>query len=59
MLHDFKVKKDPTKKNGYYCVLQNPFNPEHDTKVIFGGSVEIVQRKIIRQYKKFEESAKL
>lgn len=52
--HMFKVKPDPTQRNKYYCVMQNPFKDYHDTKVIFGGSYEIVERKIERQYKKFK-----
>lgn len=56
----FNIKKDPTRKNIYYCVMQNPFVNYYSTKVIFGGSEDIVKQKINKQYKKFEEeSAKL
>jgi len=56
--HFFSIKRDITQKIKWYCVMQNPFSSYHDTKVIYGGSVEIVRRKIERQFKKFKESAK-
>lgn len=49
----FKIKKETFYKQRFYCVMQNPFNPDYDTKVLYGGSVEIVQRKIQIQYKKW------
>jgi hypothetical protein len=55
--HVFKIKPDCTTRNKYYCVMQNPFNIKYDTKVITGGSEEIVQRKIKRQYEKFRKEA--
>lgn len=54
----FSIKQDNTQKNKWYCVMQNPFTKVHDTKVIYGGSVEIVRRKIESQFKKLKESAK-
>ncbi|WP_352420760.1 hypothetical protein [Proteiniborus sp.] len=55
----FNIKPDTTTRNKYYCVMQNPFNQDHDTKVIYGGTEEIVKRKIRKQYEKFKrESAK-
>lgn len=50
---NYKIKPDPTQKNKYYCVLQNPTVEYHDAKVIYGGSPEIVQRKIDKQLKKW------
>jgi hypothetical protein len=47
----FKIHPDLTvKQERYYCVMQNPFNPEYDTKVINGGTVQIMQNKIRRRY---------
>ena len=57
-IYFFSIKQDNTTKNKWYCAMQNPFRKEYDTKVIYGGSVEIVRRKIDRQFKKFKESAK-
>ena len=51
---DHKIQQDMTQKNKWYCVLQNPNVDYHDTKGIFGGSIEIVERKIGRQLKKWE-----
>ncbi len=53
-LYTFKVKPDKSRKNKFYCVMQNPFNSNHDTKVIYGGSEDIVCRKIIKQYEKLK-----
>lgn len=50
---NYKIKPDPTQKNKYYCVLQNPTVEYYGTKVIYGGSPEIVQRKIDKQLKKW------
>lgn len=50
---NYKIKPDNTQKNKYYCVLQNPTVEYYDTKVIYGGSPEIVQRKIDKQLKKW------
>jgi hypothetical protein len=52
--HKFKIKPDLTAKNKFYCVMQNPFTDRHDTKVLFGGSQDIVSRKIDKQYKIFK-----
>ena len=55
----FNIKPDTTTKNRYYCVMVNPFSTSYDSKVIYGTSEEIVQRKIKKQYDKFKkESAK-
>lgn len=55
----FSIKPDTTTKNRYYCVMINPFSTSYDSKVIYGTSEEIVQRKIKKQYDKFKrESAK-
>ena len=50
---DYKIKPDSTQSNKWYCVLKNPTVDYYDTKVIFGGSPEIVERKIQRQLKKW------
>lgn len=52
--HVFIIKPDRTQKDKYYCVMQNPFNKAHDTKVLYGGSYGVVERKINRQYKKLK-----
>ena len=54
----FKIHPGITTKNKHYCVMQNPFSTYHDTKVLYGGSVEVVKREILNQFKKFKESAK-
>lgn len=50
----FKIKQDPTQRNKHYCVMQNPFNQSHDTKILYGGSIGVVERKIKKQYKKLK-----
>ncbi|HZK58068.1 MAG TPA: hypothetical protein VFD17_07140 [Clostridia bacterium] len=59
MIHEgfeFKIKPDLTVKGSrFYCVMQNPFTDEHDTRVLFGGSIGIVERKIIKQFEKFRK----
>lgn len=48
------IQRDKTSRTEkYYCVLQNPLVNDHDTKVIYGGSPEIVKRKIDKQLKKW------
>ena len=54
---NYKIKPDLTQKNKYYCVLQNPTVDYHDTKVIFGGSPEIVERKVQQQLKKWGDQS--
>ncbi len=54
---NYKIKPDLTQKNKYYCVLQNPTVDYHDTKVIFGGSPEIVERKVQKQLKKWGDQS--
>ena len=51
----YSIKKDKTSKSKWYCVLQNPFVDHYQTVVIFGGSPEIVERKIKKQLKKWEK----
>lgn len=48
------IKPDPTRRNWFYSVMQNPFKDYHDTRVIYGSSYEIVERKLNRQYTKFK-----
>ena len=50
----YTIKPDPTRRNWFYSVMQNPFKDYHDTEVIYGGSYEIVERKLNRQYIKFK-----
>lgn len=52
--HVFTIKPDPTTRNKYYSVMVNPFKDYYDSKVLYGGSYEIVERKIIKQYEKFK-----
>lgn len=52
MVYYFEIKRDTTTRDKWYCVMQNPFKDTRDTKVIFGGSPEIVGRKIEREIKK-------
>lgn len=50
----YSIKRDNTSKTEkYYCVLQNPLVTYWETKVIYGGSYEIVKRKIDKQLKKW------
>jgi len=50
-----KINRDVTvKKPWYYAVVQNPTVTHHDTKVIYGSTPEVVERKIIKQMKKWE-----
>lgn len=49
----YQIKKDPTRRNKYYCVMQNPFRVEYDTAVLCARSVNALKNKINRQYKKF------
>lgn len=48
-----EIKPDKTSVNKWYVVLHNPNVEYRDVKVIYGGSVEIVERKIKRQLKKW------
>ena len=54
----YTIKKDKTNKNKWYGVLKNPFVDYYDTKVIFGGSPKIVERKIKKQLKKWRYKMK-
>ena len=49
----YTIKKDKTSKSKWYCVLQNPYVNGYETKVIFGSSPEIVERKVLKQLKKW------
>lgn len=50
---NYEIKPDKTTKNKWYCVLKNPNVGFYDTKVIWGGSPNIVERKITRQLLKW------
>lgn len=50
----FTIKPDPTTRNKYYSVMVNPFKDYRDSKVLYGGSYEIVERKIKREFKKLK-----
>ena len=53
-MSNYSIKRDNTSKaEKYYCVLQNPLVSHWETKVINGGSAEIVKRKIDKQLKKW------
>jgi len=55
----FKIHPDLTvKKESYYCVMQNPFNKNYDTKIINGSSIRTVQNKIRRRYKNLKMKEK-
>jgi len=50
------IYRDPTsKKEKYYAVIQNPTVSYHDTKVIFGSTPQIVERKAKRQIEKWQK----
>ena len=51
----YHIKKEPFGNQRIFCVMQNPFTQIYDARVLYGGSVEIVQRKIQKQYIKFEK----
>jgi len=51
----YNIKKEPFGKQIFFCVMQNPLTEIYDARVLYGGSVEIVQRKIQKQYIKFEK----
>lgn len=51
----YRIIKEPFGKQRFLCVMQNPFTQIYDARVLYGGSVEIVQRKIQKQYIKFEK----
>lgn len=52
--HVFNIRPDNSQRNKFYCVMQNPFKSVYETKVIFGGSPEIVARKINKYYEKLK-----
>jgi hypothetical protein len=52
------VKRDNTSKTPkYYAVIRNPHVRYYDSKLIWGGSPEIVERKAQKQFKKWEQEA--
>ena len=51
----YHIIKEPFGKQRFFCVMQNPLTEIYDARVLYGGSVEIVQRKIQKQYIKFEK----
>lgn len=53
MVINNEIKPDITRNKRFYCVLKNPTVDYYDTKVIYGGSPEIVERKIQKQLKKW------
>lgn len=52
---EYNIREDKTQRNKWYCVLKNPYVDYYSTKVIWGGSPEIVERKVQRQLKKWSE----
>ena len=50
----YNVKRDNTvRKERYITVIRNPYVNYYSSKVIFGGSVEIVDRKVQKQLEKW------
>ena len=41
---EITIRKDTTVINKYYTVLQNPYKDYHSTKVIYGGTEQIVKK---------------
>jgi len=57
---EYKIKLDPTqKKTKYYCSMQNPYTDKYDTKLLTASSIEIMQRKIQKQYQVYLKAAVL
>lgn len=59
---EYKIKDNTlacrTKGTSYWSIIQNPTVSYYNTKVIYGSSPEIVQRKIDRQIKKWKDGLK-
>lgn len=54
VIMDYKIRRDNTSRTEkYYYVLINTTVDYYDSKVIYGGSIEIVKRKIDKQLKKW------
>lgn len=51
----FKIQSDNSQKNKWYCVMKNPFKEEWETKILWGSSVDVVRRRIIKQFTKYKE----
>jgi hypothetical protein len=55
----YQIKRDPTTRNKFYCVMQNPFNKTaHDTVVLWSTGIKAMKNKINRQYKEFKKEGK-
>jgi len=53
---EFSMHQDHTRaRPHFYCVMQNPFRTTYNVVVLQATSFEILQRKIEKQYKKFEK----
>lgn len=52
---EITIQKDTTVINKYYTVLQNLYKDYHSTKVIYGGTEQIVKNKCIRQLKQWRK----
>lgn len=50
---EYRVTRDNTRKNRYYSVIKNPYVNYYDSKVIYGGTVEIVIRKVDKQLERW------
>jgi len=51
---EYNVKRDNTvRKTRYYSVIKNPYVSYYDSKVIYGGTIEIVIRKIDKKLERW------
>ncbi len=52
------IHRDLTlRKDKYYTVIQNPTVEYYDTKVIYGSTPQIVERKAKRQIEKWQKES--
>lgn len=59
-MSNYKINENNTfhtKGESYYAIIQNPTVNYYDTKVLYGSTPQIVQKKIDRQLKKWVEAA--
>lgn len=53
--HLYNISKHPTKKNIYFCVMEDPFSETYHAVALEAPSVNALKNKINRQYKKFKK----
>lgn len=52
----YKIRRDVTvKRERYITVLQNPYTDTYDTTVFYASKVEIMERKVQAQLKKWRD----